>query len=230
VGFGRKNSLEFTYFFGDISMSEAIFNLDAEVRTDLGKGASRRLRHADKVPAILYGGEEAPVSLTLEHNKVLQAQEFEAFYSHVLTLNIDGKPVEALLKDVQRHPYKPKILHLDFQRVIAGQEVHTHVPLHFINEDKSAAVKAGGVAEHHVNEIEITCLPKDLPEFIEVDVAAVEMGQTVHLSDITLPAGVTSVELAKGDENHDLAVVTIKPSRAASAADDEEGEEGASEE
>ena len=212
-------------------MSDAIFNLDAEVRTDLGKGASRRLRHADKVPAILYGGEDAPVALTLEHNKVLQAQEFEAFYSHVLTLNIDGKPVEALLKDVQRHPFKPKLLHLDFQRVIAGQEVHTHVPLHFINEEKSAAVKAGGVAEHHVNEIEITCLPKDLPEFIEVDVAAVEMGQTVHLSDIVLPAGVASVELAKNDETHDLAVVTIKPSRAASAADDDaEGEEDSTEE
>ena len=212
-------------------MSDAIFNLDAEVRTDLGKGASRRLRHADKVPAILYGGEDAPVALTLEHNKVLQAQEFEAFYSHVLTLNIDGKPVEALLKDVQRHPFKPKLLHLDFQRVIAGQEVHTHVPLHFINEEKSEAVKAGGVAEHHVNEIEITCLPKDLPEFIEVDVAAVEMGQTVHLSDIVLPAGVASVELAKNDETHDLAVVTIKPSRAASAADDDaEGEEDSTEE
>ncbi|HCA77215.1 MAG TPA: 50S ribosomal protein L25, partial [Alteromonas sp.] len=115
-------------------MSDAIFNLDAEVRTDLGKGASRRLRHADKVPAILYGGEEAPVSLTLDHNKVINAADFEAFYSHVLTLNIGGKKVEALLKDVQRHPFKPKITHLDFQRVIAGQEVHTSVPIHFINE------------------------------------------------------------------------------------------------
>ena len=95
-------------------MSEAIFNLDAKIRTDLGKGASRRLRHADLVPAIVYGGEEAPLSITLEHNKVIQAQEFEAFYSHVLTLNVDGKSVEVLLKDVQRHPYKPKIMHMDF--------------------------------------------------------------------------------------------------------------------
>jgi len=206
-------------------MSDAIFNLDAEVRTDLGKGASRRLRHADKVPAILYGGEEAPVSLTLDHNKVINAADFEAFYSHVLTLNIGGKKVEALLKDVQRHPFKPKITHLDFQRVIAGQDVHTSVPIHFINEEKCQAVKDGGIAEHLVNEVEITCLPKDLPEFIEVDMANVEMEQTLHLSDLTLPAGVTSVELAKEDEAHDLAVVTIKPAPKAPAADEAEGEE-----
>ncbi|AYA64896.1 MULTISPECIES: 50S ribosomal protein L25/general stress protein Ctc [unclassified Alteromonas] len=209
-------------------MSEAIFNLDAVVRTDLGKGASRRLRHADKVPAILYGGEEAPVALTLDHNKLNNAADFEAFYSHVLTLNIDGQKVEALVKDMQRHPYKPKITHVDFQRVIAGEELHTSVPLHFINEEKSAAIKAGGIAEHHVNEIEITCLPKDLPEFIEVDMAAVEMDATVHLSDLTLPAGVSSVELAKGDDAHNLAVVTVKP--APKAPEAEEGEEDAAEE
>ena len=211
-------------------MSDAIFNLDAEVRTDLGKGASRRLRHADKVPAILYGGEEAPVSLTLDHNKVINAADFEAFYSHVLTLNIGGKKVEALLKDVQRHPFKPKITHLDFQRVIAGQEVHTSVPIHFINEEKCQAIKDGGIAEHLVNEVEITCLPKDLPEFIEVDMANVEMEQTLHLSDLTLPAGVSSVELAKEDEAHDLAVVTIKPAPKAPAADETAGEEDATEE
>ena len=212
-------------------MSEAIFNLDAQVRTDLGKGASRRLRHAEKVPAILYGGEEAPVALTLEHNKVIQAQEFEAFYSHILTLNIEGKEVQALVKDMQRHPFKPKVTHIDFQRVIAGEKVHTNVPLHFINEDQSPAIKAGGLAEHHVNEIEITCLPKDLPEFIEVDVAGLETGQTLHLSDITLPAGVSSVELAKDDATHDLAVVTIKKAKKAASDDaDGEGEEEASEE
>jgi large subunit ribosomal protein L25 len=130
---------------------------------------------------------------------------------------------------MQRHAFKPRILHVDFQRVIAGQELHTNVPLHFINEDKSAAIKAGGIAEHHVNEIEITCLPKDLPEFIEVDIANVEMDATLHLSDLTLPAGITSVELGKDDETHDLAVVTVKP--APKAADTEEGdEEAASEE
>jgi len=210
-------------------MSDAIFNLDASIRTDLGKGASRRLRREEKLPGIIYGGEEAPVSISLDHNKVNNAADFEAFYSHVLTLNVDGKATEVLVKDMQRHPYKPKIMHIDFQRVVAGQDVHTNVPLHFVNEEKSAAVKAGGIAEHHVTEIEVTCLPKDLPEFIEVDMAAVEMGQTLHLSDLTLPAGVASVELAKDDETHDLAVVTVKP--APKAADTEEGdEEAASEE
>ncbi|MFS1704748.1 50S ribosomal protein L25/general stress protein Ctc [Aestuariibacter sp. GS-14] len=207
-------------------MSDAIFNLDAKIRTDLGKGASRRLRHADLVPAIVYGGEEAPLSITLVHNKVMQALDFEAFYSHVLTLNIEGKATEVLLKDVQRHPYKPKVTHMDFQRVVAGHQVHTSVPLHFINEATAAAVKAGGVAEHHVNEVEITCLPKDLPEFIEVDMANIELGQTLHLSDLTLPAGVSSVELAKGDDSHDLAVVTVKPPKggAAEAEEDAAGE------
>ena len=210
-------------------MSKAIFTLDATVRTDLGKGASRRLRREDKVPGIIYGGEEAPVSITLDHNKVNNSADFEAFYSHVLTLNVDGKATEVLVKDMQRHPYKPKITHIDFQRVIAGQDVHTNVPIHFINEDKSAAIKAGGIAEHHVNEIEVTCQPKDLPEFIEVDIANVEMDQTLHLSDVTLPAGVKSVELGKDDEAHDLAVVTVKPAPKA-AETDEDGEEEATEE
>ncbi|MBT3136583.1 50S ribosomal protein L25/general stress protein Ctc [Alteromonas sp. ALT199] len=210
-------------------MSEANFKLDASVRTDLGKGASRRLRREEKLPGIIYGGEEAPVSITLDHNKVNNSADFEAFYSHVLELNLDGKVVEVLVKDMQRHPYKPKIMHIDFQRVIAGQDVHTNVPIHFVNEEASAAVKAGGIAEHHVTEIEVTCQPKDLPEFIEVDMAAVEMGQTLHLSDLTLPAGVASVELAKNDEAHDLAVVTVKPAPKAADAE-EDGEEAASEE
>ena len=210
-------------------MSEANFKLDASVRTDLGKGASRRLRREDKLPGIIYGGEEAPVSITLDHNKVNNSADFEAFYSHVLEINLDGKVVEVLVKDMQRHPFKPKITHIDFQRVIAGQDVHTNVPLHFVNEETSAAVKAGGIAEHHVTEIEVTCLPKNLPEFIEVDMAGVEMGQTLHLSDLTLPAGVSSVELAKNDEAHDLAVVTVKPAPKAADAE-EDGEEAASEE
>ena len=206
------------------------FILQASVRNDLGKGASRRLRHADKVPAILYGGEEAPVALTLDHNKLNNAADFEAFYSHVLTLSIDGQKVEALVKDMQRHPFKPKITHVDFQRVIAGEELHTSVPVHFINEDKNAAIKAGGIAEHLVTEIEVTCLPKDLPEFVEVDMADLDMETTLHLSDLTLPAGVSSVELAKGDDAHNLAVVTIKPSRASVESSDDEGEEGTAEE
>ncbi|QCZ93929.1 50S ribosomal protein L25/general stress protein Ctc [Salinimonas iocasae] len=212
-------------------MSDTIFSLDASVRTDKGKGASRRLRRADLVPAILYGGNEEPVSLTLDHNKVNNSADYEAFYSHVLTLNIDGKKVEALVKDMQRHPFKPKITHIDFQRVVAGEDVHTNVPLHFINADKNDAIKAGGIAEHHLNEIEITCLPKDLPEYIEVDIADLEMDGTVHLSDVKLPKGVSSVELAKGDEDHDLTVITIKAAPKTPVIDAEEAErEGESEE
>ncbi len=212
-------------------MSEAIFTLDAEVRTDLGKGASRRLRHADKVPAILFGAGKDPVALTLAHNKVLQAQEFEAFYSHVLTLNIGGEKVEALVKDMQRHPFKPKVTHLDFQRVDANKAVHVNVPLHFINEDAAPSIKLnGGHAEHQMNEVEISCLPGILPEFIEVDMMDVEIGQTLHLSDIKVPEGVTLLELAKG-EDHDQAVVTVKTAKGASAdadeADSAEGEEEA---
>ena len=209
-------------------MSEAIFNLDAEVRTDLGKGASRRLRREDKVPAILYGAGEEPVSLTLEHSKVLQAQEFEAFYSHVLTLNIAGKKVEALVKDMQRHPFKPKVTHIDFLRVDAKQALTTNVPLHFINEDIAPAIKTqGGHAEHHVADVAISCLPANLPEFIEVDLTAVELGQTLHLSDLKLPKGVTLVELAKGAD-HDQAVVTVKAAKGGAAAEGED--EAASEE
>ncbi len=208
-------------------MSDAIFTLDATVRTDMGKGASRRLRHAGKVPAILYGAGKDPIALTLEHNKVIQAQEFEAFYSHVLTINVDGKKVEALVKDMQRHPFKPKVTHIDFQRVVAGQAVQTNVPLHFINEDSADSIKIeGGHAEHHMADIEVTCLPKNLPEFIEVDLANVALGQTLHISDLTLPKGVESVELAKG-ESHDLAVVTVKTAKGPAASEDDAEEEAA---
>lgn len=208
-------------------MSDAIFDLDAEIRTDLGKGASRRLRLTDKVPAIVYGGDKAPVSITLSHNKVFQAQEFEAFYSQVHTLNIEGEKVQALVKDMQRHPYKPRVTHIDFLRVDASKPVHTNVPLHFINETKAESIKVlGGHAEHHMADVEVSCLPADLPEFIEVDLIAVELGQTLHLTDLVLPKGVTLVELSKG-EDHDQAVVTVKVAKGKSAEeadDDEEAE------
>ncbi|GAB2695735.1 50S ribosomal protein L25/general stress protein Ctc [Aliiglaciecola sp. 3_MG-2023] len=213
-------------------MSDAIFNLDAEVRTDLGKGASRRLRREDKVPAILYGAGKEPVSLTLAHNKVIQAQEFEAFYSHVLTLDIAGEKVDALVKDMQRHPFKPKVTHIDFLRVDKNKEVTTNIPLHFINEDKAESIKTeGGHAEHHMNDVEVTCLPGVLPEFIEVNLEPVGLGETVHLSDLVLPEGVVLVELAKG-ESHDLAVATIKTAKGPSAdeVEEDDSEEAAPEE
>jgi len=196
-----------------------LLTLEAEVRTDLGKGASRRLRHANKVPAILYGENQEPVSLTLEHKNVFRAQQEEAFYSQVLTLNIAGKPVECLIKDMQRHPYKQVVMHLDFMRIDAKHVVHANAPIHFLNEDEAA--KTGANISHHMNEIAITCLPKDLPEFIAVDLAGLELGQTIHLSDITMPAGVTSDELAKG-EDHDLAVVSANAPKAAKATSDDE--------
>jgi len=204
-----------------------LFTLDAEVRTDLGKGASRRLRHANKVPAILYGEGQEPVSLTLEHNKVFRAQQEEAFYSHVLTLNVDGKPVECLIKDMQRHPFKQLVMHLDFLRVDATHAVHVNAPVHFINEE--AAEKKGGKIAHLVNDIAISCLPADIPEFIEVDVSSLEVGQTLHLSDLTLPKGVTSDELAKG-ESHDQAVASLNAPKGASDEDEAESEEAATEE
>jgi large subunit ribosomal protein L25 len=201
-----------------------LFTLDAEVRTDLGKGASRRLRHANKVPAILYGEGKEPVSLTLAHNKVFRAQQEEAFYSHVLTLNVDGKPVECLIKDMQRHPFKQIIMHMDFMRIDATHAVHVNAPVHFINED--VAEKKGGNIAHHINEIAVSCLPANIPEFIEVDVAGLEVGQTLHLSDVTLPKGVTSDELAKG-ESHDQAVASLNAPKGSS--DEEAGDEAAEE-
>jgi large subunit ribosomal protein L25 len=194
-------------------MSDGIFTLDAEIRNDLGKGASRRLRHAGKVPAVLYGAGQKAVSLTLTHNKVFQAQEFEAFYSHVLTLNIAGESVEVLVKDMQRHAFRQIVNHIDFLRVDANKPVTTNVPLHFINEKECEAIKfQGGHAEHNMADVEISCLPADLPEFIEVDLTNVELGQTLHLTDLVMPKGVTLVELNKG-ESHDLAVVSVKTAK-----------------
>ena len=203
-------------------MSNELYTLEAEVREVLGTGASRRLRHANKVPAILYGAGKDAIALTLDHNKVIKAQEDEGFYTHILTLNIGGESVEAILKDIQRHPFKPKVTHLDFQRVDAAHKIHTKVPVHFINEE--AATKGGNTVAHHVTEIEITCLPAQLPEFVEVDVAALEVGATVHLSDVALPAGVVSVELAKG-EGHDQAVVTLNAPKGAASEEAEEAAE-----
>jgi large subunit ribosomal protein L25 len=198
-------------------MSEAIYTLEATVRSDKGTGASRRLRHANQVPAIVYGLEKETQNIALAHNKVWQAQDNEGFYSHILTLVIDGKKEDVILKDVQRHPFKPTILHLDFQRVDAKQELHTNVPVHFIGEE--TALKTGGTVAHTINELEVTCLPKDLPEFIELDISGLELGQTLHISDITLPKGVTSLELAKG-ESHDLAVVTLHAPKGAAAEEE----------
>ena len=206
------------------------FSLNAKARNDLGKGASRRLRrNADLVPAIVYGGDKAPQNIALEARELKKALENEAFYSHVIKLSIDGKKEDVLLKALQRHPAKPLIMHADFLRVVAGHEVTVHVPLHFINEDSCVGVKnGGGVISHTMTEVEVNCLPKDLPEFIEVDMAGVDLNQIVHLSDLKLPKGVSIPFLAQGPD-HDLPVANVHAARVA-AADDApaaEGEESA---
>jgi large subunit ribosomal protein L25 len=191
-------------------MSEAIV-LQTENRSDKGKGASRRLRHGDKarVPAILYGGDKAPQMLTLSHKDLFRAQQNEAFFASILTLVVDGKNEKAIIKAIQRHPAREFILHADFQRIDANKAIHVHVPLHFINEDKCVGVKAqGGIISHLASDIEVRCLPADLPEYIEVDIENVELGKIVHLSDLKLPKGVESVALSHGPE-HDLAVVQV---------------------
>ena len=196
------------------------FALNAEVRSDLGKGASRRLRrNVAMVPAVIYGGEKAPQSISLLAKELAKLLENEAAYSHVLTLNVAGSNESVLIKALQRHPAKGFVMHADFVRVIAGQKLTAHVPLHFLNQETSVGVKQqGGEVSHTLVEVEVSCLPQDLPEFIEVDMAAVEIGQILHLSDLKLPKGVELVALAHGN---DLAVANIHVSR---VAKDVEGE------
>ncbi len=186
------------------------FELQAEVRVDLGKGASRRLRRlADHVPAIIYGGDRDPQPLTLVRKDLEKALENEAFYSHVLTINVGNDKQKAILKDLQRHPARESVMHADFLRVNENKAIKLHVPIHFINEASSYGVKTqGGIVQHQETDIEVQCLPSKIPEYIEVDMLKVEIGQIIHLSDITLPEGVTSVALALG-EDHDLAVASI---------------------
>lgn len=185
---------------------------DAELRKDLGRGNSRRLRVEGKIPAVLYGGTGEPVGITLDHNKVNKALEDEATYSHILTLRIDGKDETAILKDMQRHPSRPIILHMDFQRVTESQKIKVHVPLHFLNQETSVGAKRGGVITHAMVDVEVTCLPARLPEFIAIDMAKLDIGQSVHLSDIKVPPGVQIVELLHG-EGHDQLVAAIQAPR-----------------
>ncbi|GAA4998106.1 50S ribosomal protein L25/general stress protein Ctc [Pseudoluteimonas lycopersici] len=194
--------------------------LSANGRKDEGKGASRRLRHAGMIPAIVYGGEDKPQNIQLEHEKTWVASQHEWFYASILTLDIDGKPQQVLLRDMQRHPFKQQIMHLDFQRVSANTAIRVNVPLHFVNQDKSPAGKSAEVVlTHELNEVEISCLPKDLPEFIEVDLAEMKLGDTVHLSDVKLPKG---VELAhKIDDEHNPAVAVARHARAEAEAEGE---------
>ncbi|MDY7577847.1 50S ribosomal protein L25/general stress protein Ctc [Herbaspirillum sp. RTI4] len=179
----------------------------AFTRTAQGTGASRRLRIAGQTPGIVYGGTSAPVSIALDHNALYHALKKETFHSSILDLEIEGKSEQVLLRDFQVHAFKQLVLHIDFQRVDASQKIHVKVPLHFINAEISPAVKlSAGIISHVVTELEISCLPKDLPEFITVDLAALEVGHSIHLPSITLPAGVTAIIHG---ENQTIAIASV---------------------
>ncbi|MFA5940029.1 MAG: 50S ribosomal protein L25/general stress protein Ctc [Sinimarinibacterium sp.] len=189
------------------------FVVAAETRADQGKGASRRLRRVGKIPAIVYGGTEAPVSLTISANEIGKQLKVEAFYSHLLTLNLNGTNQQVVLKDLHRHPVTGLAMHADFQRVLADKALRMHVPLHFKGAEIAPGVKTGGgIVEHLLNQVEVECLPKDLPEFIEVDLSGMNVNDSVHLSQLTLPAGVALMQLKHGN---DQSVVSIHLPRAA---------------
>lgn len=201
----------------------ANFTLNATSRDVTGKGSSRRLRRLEGlVPGIVYGGQADPAQISIRHNELVKLLDDEAFYSSVVNLSIEGKDESVILKDLQRHPAKPVILHADFQRVDAKVEITVSVPLHFVNEDVCVGVKMqSGSILHEASEVEVRCLPADLPEYIEVDMAEIEAGVTLHLSDLTLPSGVVSTQLALG-EGHDQPIVAVK--KPAGGQTEEEGE------
>lgn len=202
---------------------ENLFEVQAELRTDAGKGASRRLRHAGQVPAIVYGGDDVPISIALDHNKLLRHLEEEAFYAHILTLVVDGKKNKVILKDLQRHPASDvKIMHADFLRIDDNQAMTITIQLHFIGEDVAPGIKSGGMVSHLMTDVEISCMPADLPEYIEVDISALELDASIHVSELILPKGVTLTALSHGQEEHleegerssyDQAVVNIHTPR-----------------
>ena len=204
------------------------YEIKAEARTELGKGASRRLRRSGRIPGTVYGASKDPQSITLSHDEVLHQLDREAFYSSVLTLNVDSQSEQVVVKDLQRHPYKPDILHIDFQRIDEKQKITMRVPLHFINEQQCVGVKSGGgVISRIMTELEISCLPGDLPEYIDVDMADLELGDSVHLSDIVLPEGVEIYALLSGgDASASVATVSLPKGILEEEEEEEAMEEG----
>jgi len=190
-----------------------VFEFVADSRVCSGKSAARRARRAGTVPAVIYGGHSEPQMLVLNHNEVIKHLEHEAVYSHVLDVTIDGKTEKAILKGVQRNPARVQIQHLDFLRVNMSEVVKVHVPLHFTNEHTSVGGKKGGIAAHSMVDVEISCLPMFLPEFIEVNLTDLDIGSTLHLSDLVLPTGVEIVALAQGAD-HNLPVASMMASKA----------------
>ncbi len=175
------------------------FEVAVEFREEQGKGASRRLRHEGKVPAIIYGGNKEPRALSLSHNKLTQLLDNEKFYTSIVALKIGDQTQNAVVRDLQRHPYKPQIVHIDFQRVLDDEPIRMEVPLHFVGAETSPGVKTqGGSLSHLKNQLAITCLPKDLPEYISVDCSSMSTGDSIHIADLKLPEGVKSVDLEHG--------------------------------
>ncbi|HAI70312.1 MAG TPA: 50S ribosomal protein L25 [Gammaproteobacteria bacterium] len=197
------------------------FELDTQLRTERGKAENRRLRRAGYVPAVMYGAGKEPIALSLSHNELLKRLENKSFFSRILTVNINNQTEKAVLKDLQRHPYRPLILHMDLQRISETEKLQMLMPLHFINEDKCVGVKQNaGVISHHENEVEIRCLPKDLPESIEVDLEAIDINQILHLSNLVLPENVELVALGQGKTGPDLPVVSVHLARGTKTADE----------
>ena len=192
-------------------MSE-IFELEAQARETHGTANSRRLRQEEIVPAVIYGAKKPAKSISLSQHLVNRALENEAFFSHILTIDLDGKKEQVVVKDIQRHPYKTTILHMDFLRIKANEKLERNVPVHFTNEESAPGIREGGVATHHMTEVEVSCLPANLPEFIEVDLSNLELNGNIHLSELKLPAGVELTAL-QGEEPQNHIVVSIHPPR-----------------
>ncbi len=199
----------------------SVFEFEAVSRANAGTGTAKAVRRQGNIPAVVYGGSSEPELIELKHSEVVKNLAKEAVYSHILTLNIDGKVQNAVLKDLQRHPAKDSIIHMDFMRVSMDEKIKVRVPLHFINEETSVGVKAGGVVTHSVVEIEVACFPGKLPEFIEVDLAEIGIGESIHLQDIVVAEGIEILALTHG-EDHNLPVAQIIKTRSA-ASDGDDG-------
>jgi len=201
------------------------FELNAEPREDVGRGASRRLRRSGKLPGIIYGADKEATAVSLDHDDVAHHLEYEAFYSHILTVKIGKTRQKVVLKDLQRHPYKTRLLHIDLQRIDEAEELTMRVPIHFMNEDKCIGVKQGGaVISHIMTEVEVTCLPKDLPEYIEIDLQHLDVGDAIHLSEISFPEGVQSYAIAHGGDAS-APVVSVNMPRVITEEEEMGGEE-----
>jgi len=216
-----------------------VFTINATARSDKGKGASRRLRHANRVPGIVYGASKEPASITVEHKDLVKMLEQESFYTSILDLDLDGSKEQVVLRDLQRHHYKPRIMHLDLQRISATEKIMMRIPLHFVGGEISPGVKISGASISHLeSDVEVRCLPKDLPEFIEVDLSKIEVGQTVHLSDLKLAEVVEIIALTHNEDkalaNAYVPRVVVEEVAAPTAEEvpvtTEKAEEGATEE